>query len=75
MRILSPIIQLLYASFSLRRAASSARSVVIICPKMWYDKDKLDESIVYALNNRERFRKSFPGFMASALSLEPGAQE
>jgi len=42
---------------------------------MWYDKDKLDESIVYALNNRERFRKSFSGFMASALSLEPGAQE
>jgi len=39
------------------------------------DKDKLDESIVYALNNSERFRESLPGFIASALSLDPGAQE
>ena len=37
------------------------------------DKERLDESIIWALNSSERFRDSLPGFIASVLSLDPDA--
>ena len=37
------------------------------------DKDRLDESIIYALNNSKRFKESLPGFITSVIALDPDA--
>ena len=39
------------------------------------DKQKLDESIIWELSNSSRFRESLPGFIESALALDPEAAQ
>ena len=38
------------------------------------DEDKLIEKVIQALNKSERFKESLPGFIMSALNLDPDAE-